>query len=192
MKTILFDVDDVICTNHFIPVMGEYVGKKFKEEDFTNVHVEEELFPNKKDRDAFYDYFLTVNSYQYAHLKEGAYGVLQRLVKKYNVILLTSACHHERQLEFGRQFTDKWNYLLKTLPFFPPENIIFANKKDILIADMIVDDKMDNLKGNYSHKVLFTCFHNHNITDETLNKQGIARINNWADLETYINKVLAD
>lgn len=189
MATILIDVDDVVCTNHFVPVVNDYLKKNYKEDDFKIAHLEQEIFPSKQERDKFNDFYITVDSYEKCELKKGCYEVLKRLITKYRILFLTSACHDEKKLEFGRQFTDKWNFLLTKLPFFAPENIIFAAQKDVFIADMLVDDRLENLKGNYKYKVLFTCFHNKNISDEKLTELGILRVNDWFDLEKLIDKV---
>lgn len=46
MSTILLDVDDVICTNHFIPVINMYLNSTYTERDFNSIKFEMELFPN--------------------------------------------------------------------------------------------------------------------------------------------------
>ena len=48
MKTIIFDVDDVICTNHFVPVVNLYLNSNYKENDFNNTKFELDLFKTKK------------------------------------------------------------------------------------------------------------------------------------------------
>jgi len=189
MKTIFIDVDDVICTNHFLPVVNSYLGTNYKEEDFWGAKFEKQLFPNVEDRNKFYDYFVSVDSYENCDLKEGAYESLERLIKNNKVILLTNACHYERTLEMGRQFTDKWKFLLNKLPFFPPENIVFSAQKDLFDADVIIDDRVSNMYGNYKHKLLFTCFHNRDVEDETLEKLGITRVDGWKDVEKYIENI---
>lgn len=189
MKTILIDVDDVVCTNHFVPVVNNYLNSNYKEDDFKTAHLEQELFSTKQERDKFNDFYLTVNSYENCQLKNGCYEVLERLITKYRVLFITNACHSERKLEFGRQFTDKWKFLLTELPFFAPENIIFASQKDVFIGDMIVDDRVEKLQGNYKYKVLYTCFHNKDIPQEKLDQLNIIRVNDWFELEKLINKV---
>ncbi len=190
MKTILIDVDDVICKNHFIPVINKYLrGREYTENDFNTIKYEKELFPTDEEINKFYDFFTTVDSYENLPLKDGAYEVLEKLTNKYRVLFLTNACHYERELDMGRQFFDKWKYLLTTLPFFPPDNIIFSAQKDVFKADMIIDDRVQNMGGDIKYKLLFTCFHNKNIPDAELKKLNIVRVNNWAEVEKFINKV---
>ncbi len=189
MKTIILDVDDVICTNHFVPIINMYLNSNYTEDDFNSIKFEIELFPNEDDRNKFYDFFISVDSYKYSQLKPNAYNIIKKLVKNNRVILLTSAIHYERSLDLGRQFTDKFKFLLNKLPFFPVENIIFANQKDLIKADIIIDDRVQNLNGDYKHKFLFTCFHNKKISDEELFKQNIVRVNDWSHLYKMLNSI---
>lgn len=189
MSTILLDVDDVICTNHFIPVINMYLNSTYTESDFNSIKFEMELFPNDEDRNKFYDFFVTVDSYKYSQLKQNAYDIIKQLVKNNRVILLTSAIHYERSLDMSRQFADKMKFISNKLPFFPIENIIFSNQKDLLKADVIIDDRVQNLKGDYKHKFLFTCFHNKNISDKELTEQNIIRADNWEHLYKLLNSI---
>lgn len=187
MKTILVDVDDVICTNHFLPVMNLLLNKNYKEEDFKTTEIEQELFPTLEEREKFNDFFPTVDSYSMVELKEGAYEVLERLFQKHRVILLTNGHHYEREVEFSRQFTDKLKFILTKLPFIPSENIIFAAQKDLFIADIIIDDRAKNMTGKYATKLLYTVFHNKDIPNEELEKQNIIRVHNWYEIEKIID-----
>lgn len=189
MKTILIDVDDVICTNHFVPVVNKYLGSNYSEDDFSIIKFEIDLFPNDKERNKFYDFYVSVDSYEYSELKPYAYEVIKKLTENNRVILLTSAIHYERALDMSRQFTDKFKFLLNKLPFFPAENIIFSNQKDLLKADVIIDDRTQNLKGDYEYKFLFTCFHNKNISNEELSTQKIIRANDWVNLYEKLNSI---
>ena len=103
--------------------------------------------------------------------------------------MLTSAIHYERSLDMSRQFADKMKFISNKLPFFPIENIIFSNQKDLLKADVIIDDRVQNLKGDYKHKFLFTCFHNKNISDKELTEQNIIRADNWEHLYKLLNSI---
>lgn len=189
MKTILIDVDDVICENHFLPVINKYLNTDYKEDNFNNTDYEKDLFPTKKERNKFYDFFISQNSYENCELKKDAYEILEKLAKNNKIILVTNACHYERSLDLGRQFTDKWIYLLKKLPFIPPESIIFTSQKELIYGDIIIDDRLNNLKGSRKYKFLFTCFHNKNIDDTVLEKNNTIRVNNWKELYEKLNNL---
>lgn len=189
MKTILIDVDDVMCPNHFLPVLNSYLGKNYTENDIDDVKFEKVFFPDEKERNKFYDYYLSVDSYQGLTFYKDAKRVIKKFCKKHRVLILTSACHYERTLEMGRQYTDKWNFLLKELPFFPPENILYSSQKDVFKADLLIDDRVENLTGDYKFKLLYTCFHNKNISDKELKEKGIVRVNNWKEIEKFVDGI---
>ena len=189
MKTILIDVDDVICDNHFLPVINKMLGSQYNEEDFYNIDIEKELFKTDEERQTFNDLYVTVDSYSFVELKEGAYEVLKRLKAKHRVILLTNGTHYERQLKFGRQLTYKYQFLLTKLPFFRGEDIIFSAQKDLFVADIIIDDRAQNMTGNYPHRLMFSCFHNRHMTKEQLDALGITRVDTWKDIEQYIDNL---
>ncbi len=187
MKTILIDVDDVICDNHFVPVINKMLGSKYKEEDFDTIDIEKEVFKTEEERQKFNDFYVTVDSYSLVDLKEGAYEVLERLKAKHRVVLLTNGTHYERQLEFGRQLTDKYQFLLTKLPFLRGEDIIFSAQKDLFVADIIIDDRAQNMTGNYAHRLMFSCFHNRHMTKVQLDNLGITRVDTWQEIEQYID-----
>ncbi len=186
MKTILIDFDDVVCNNHFVPVINKFANKEYVESDFNIADVEKQIFPNLKDRNEFNDFFITVDSYENIELKQGAFECLERLCKKHRVLFVSNCIHYERPLDFMRQFTDKFAYIHKVLPFFPMENIIFSAQKDLFHADVIIDDRISNLKGNISNKLLFDCFHNQKVD---LANSNIVRIKSWREVEEFINKL---
>ncbi len=187
MKRIFIDVDDVVCTNHIVPLVAKFLNKPIKESDFDCAFVSRTMFPDKKERRKFNEFYLQYDSYQFSRLKPHAFEVLKRLCKKHQVFLLSSCCHYEMQLEFGRQFLDKWQFVLTKLPFFPPQNIIFAHDKTIFCGDVLVDDRLYNLEGdNFKTKILFSSFHNKNILDKELKSKNIVRAKDWLELEKLI------
>lgn len=58
----------------------------------------------------------------------------------------------------------------------------------IMFDDKIyIDDKVNNIEGATT-KLLYTAWHNKDITKEELEKQNIIRVNNWKE----IGKILLD
>ena len=60
------------------------------------------------------------------------------------------------------------------------------NNKDMLEADIRIDDSISNLKGKAEKKILFTAYHNKNITDDKLEKEGVIRANSWREIEKIL------
>ena len=65
---------------------------------------------------------------------------------------------------------------MENLPFLSPNQFIFGTRKDLVSADIKIDDRLDNLK-NCKTKYLFTNYHNTNLTYEDLNKLDVVRVN---------------
>ncbi|MCL1876726.1 hypothetical protein FWF74_01710 [Candidatus Saccharibacteria bacterium] len=183
MKRVLIDVDDVICTNHFLGSINRFTNKNYKMSDFTTYSFEHDIFKTDDELNAYYDYYLSANSYDDSELMPDCYEVLEKMIKKYEVYLTTSCVHFVRERDFGRQFGDKFYFLLDKLPFFPPNNIIMTNRKDIINGDVIIDDRLKHLTdGKREQRLLFDSFHNKEISDEELQKLGITRVRGWKEI----------
>ena len=63
----------------------------------------------------------------------------------------------------------KYKYLIKNFPFLDPNNNVFLRNKSVLNIDIKIDDRIDNLNGAKT-KILFTAYHNKNISDKALEK----------------------
>ena len=193
-KTILIDVDDVICENHFLKLANKFLKKSgkpvLKSLDGLTADYEKEIFNTNKERQAFNDLYIKHNSYKGVKPIKGSVDAIETLTKKHDVYFVTSCVHWERQREFSRQYTDKFKWLLDNFPFFPPDQIIMTNKKQLIKADVIIDDRLKHLSGDYKTKILFTSFHNKGYTDNTLTSQGIIRANGWQEILEILNKNL--
>ena len=49
----------------------------------------------------------------------------------------------------------------------------------------LIDDRISNLEGART-KLLFTAYHNKNISNTDLSQDGIIRVNNWYDIENIL------
>lgn len=78
-------------------------------------------------------------------------------------------------------------HLINTFPFINPNNIIFLGNKSVLNCDIKIDDRIDNLDGAKT-KILFTAWHNKNISKDELNNKKIKRANNWKEIENIFLK----
>jgi len=79
----------------------------------------------------------------------------------------------------------KFEFLLKNLPFLDPNKFTFQTNKSILNCEIKIDDKMENLK-NAEIKLLYTAYHNENISDDELRKENIIRVNNWKEIRKIL------
>ena len=77
--------------------------------------------------------------------------------------------------------------MYEKLYFIEPRNYIFTADKSIINCDIKIDDRIDNLDGAKT-KILFTAWHNKNISKDELNNKGIKRANNWKEIENIFLK----
>lgn len=103
---------------------------------------------------------------------------LKKLVDDgYDVILVTSTDY--------RNIHYKYKYVInKFYSFINPKNIVICHRKNILNADILVDDYIMNLLGGTYKGILFNSYHNKNIHED---KYGVTRSFGWEDTYNKIN-----
>jgi 5'(3')-deoxyribonucleotidase len=77
----------------------------------------------------------------YRHLElmdEYVVPEIKKLHEKYDVVIVTSA--------FAEGVLGKWEWLQENLPFIPHKNFITCSRKDLLNADVLIDDAIHNVK----------------------------------------------
>ncbi len=174
---LIIDMDDVIVQGGFLKLINEYMKTDYTEDDFKDFYMQD-ILPDKK---AFFEWFKTKNVYDYCMLAPNAKEVIEALNQKYKVYIGTSYIYREIPNESGYVLEQKYNYLLKEFPFIKPDRYIFITDKELLHADIKIDDRIDNLV-NGTKKILFTAYHNKNVSDDELTEKGIERAINWLDV----------
>lgn len=181
MKKILIDIDEVICNTSFLDLINKYKGTNYKLEEFTTYYIDD-VIGDEEEKEKFYDFYLKHDVYENVKPIEGAVESLKKLCEKYEVFLYSACVMFNREKESGKLFMDKYNFIMRELPFIKPSNIIFTNTKNMFIGDIQIDDRLKNLIGPTDKKILFTAYHNRNITDEELKENNVIRANTWADI----------
>jgi 5'(3')-deoxyribonucleotidase len=185
MKTLLLDVDDVLTSGNFKRVMEDYLGRKIDESEIKGYFIQEAL-GDKRD-DFFDNYFFQHDVYKDAVLEDGAYDTVKKLCTKYDVYICSDYLVYDRPKRSGEFLNFKYEFLIKALDFFPMDHFIFSSKKSLVHTDIKIDDKITHLE-NGNMKLLFTAYHNVNISDEELKNKNIIRVNSWKDIEDILLK----
>ena len=184
-KKILIDVDEVICDSGFLKLMNEFLGTNYKLEDFTEYYIDDVIGDDNK-KQAFYDYFITKDSYKFVELYDDAYDTLKKLNDVYEVYIYSACVNPFFTDKAGGEFKKKYDFLIRTFPFLNPFNFIFTNTKNMIKADVQIDDRLNNLNGDIGLKLLYTAYHNKNIVDEELKSNNVIRVNNWKEIEKIL------
>lgn len=189
-KSILLDVDEVICFAGYLDAANKFMNTNYKIEDINTYYIEDAIIP--KDKLEEYNEFISnINFYENPYILPDAIGVIKKLNEYYDIYICSACVMHINIKDSGKQFKDKYDFLIKALPFLNAENFIFTNAKHLIKADIQIDDKLSNLEGDISIKILFPSYHNKNISKEELDKKNIIKAgNDWKTAWIEIEKIL--
>lgn len=179
MKTLMVDMDNVLTDGVFKDYIEEFYNKKI---DLDEVKVYAYVQEITKERtEEFWEFVKNRNFYENAPLFQDAKKVLKKLNKKYDVYIVTSYLWKETLDLSGDNLRDKYYYLKEMLPFIDPAKYIFTTNKNVMNFDIRIDDRLHNLDGAET-KLLFTAWHNKEISDSELKYQNVIRVNSWKEI----------
>ena len=186
MEKLIVDMDDVITEKGFIRMINEFLGTNYTQEDAESYYIND-LIP--KDRmDEWVEFYSNNNVYDYANIVEGAKETLEKLNEKYDLFIATAYVFRDAPQVSGKTLNDKYNFLIKNFPFIDPHKFIFISNKELLEADIRFDDSPKKLIGKARLKLLFTAYHNKNMTEEELKESNFVRVNGWKEVEEILLK----
>ncbi len=189
-KTIILDVDEVICFGGFLNAVNDFLGTNYVIDDFTDYYIDEACIP--KDRMAEFNKFIQGRDmYKNAIMLPNAIETIKDLNEKYEIFILSSCVNPFDVEGSGRLFQDKYNFLRSILPFLNPKNIILTSAKHMFKADIQIDDLITNFSDDVGMKILFPSYHNKDVNDEDLEKCGAIRAGfDWRDGWNNIRNIL--
>lgn len=189
-KSILLDVDEVVCFSGILQAVNDFLGTEYVIDDFTDYYIDEVAIP--KERFSEFNHFLdTRNLYANACLLPGAIESIKELNEVYDIYPCSSCINPFNIKGSSRLFADKYNFLIENLPFIDPERFILTSAKHMFKADIKIDDRVPNLNGHIETKILFPSYHNKNIINGELKEKGIVRagydwITGWDEVKTIL------
>lgn len=192
MKKLLLDVDEVIVFSGYLPYINTFLKTNYTIDDFDEYYLNEAKIPKEKQHE-FQEFIKDKNLYEKPDILPKAIETIKKLNKVYD-IYICSSCINTGDIEAsGRIFKHKYDFLRKYLPFINPQKYIFTSSKELIKADIQIDDLVRNMGNDIPLKILFPSYHNKNISDEELKKMGIIRAGyNWRKGWDEIAKILLD
>lgn len=191
-KDILLDVDEVICFSGFLEAVNDFMGKNYVIDDFKDYYIDEVAVPKEKF-DEFNQFVNTRNLYENAHILPKAVETLEELNRGYNIYPCSSCVNPFDVKGSGRNFQDKYNFLINTLPFIKAEHFIFTSTKHLFQADIQIDDRLSNLDNKIETRILFPSYHNRDITNHELKEKRVLRAGfDWRDGWDEVAHILLD
>lgn len=165
-KRIIIDMDGVLADVYPALIANEPIyANTLISSDKLNGIAEYEAFPHLKE--------IVTHDHFFRNLPEmdNAFNGLKYLNEKYEVLIVSAA------LEFANSMNDKLAWLNDHFPFINWRQVLFCGRKDMINADIIIDDHPKNLSVFNGQRFIFTQPHNTNFTDPSYH-----RINNWNEI----------
>lgn len=179
-KKLIVDFDDTIVESIFLQRVNRFLKTNYTFDDFTNYYIDD-IVPIDKRND-FFDSFCDTNPYSDVSLVDGARESLEKLNNKYDIYICSGCVMYNMPNKSAQIFAYKYEFLINNFPFLSPQKFIFTNSKEIISADIMIDDYLSNLKGDIKQKFLFTSYHNKNFSDKELEEKGVRRVNSWKEV----------
>lgn len=111
---------------------------------------------------------------------KGAVRALKTLVEQgHEVYIATST--DVRNMEWKEEL------LQKHFPFIPKKNLIRIHNKSLLNVDVLIEDKLDNLKNTFADRICFDQPWNHD--DHADYVYSISRIHHWGEINNVIQSI---
>lgn len=170
MKRILVDMDGVLgdVYHRFLELHEKDFGTRLTIKDIAGLK-EAEAFPNQLK------WVNTPGFFRSIPVMPGSRLGLQRLNDHFDVVVVSMAT------EFPNCLTDKQLWLTEHYPFISWKQMVFCGCKDLIAADIMIDDHLKNLDNFNGETVMFTQPHNMNIIDSKHR-----RVDSWAEIEKLL------
>lgn len=174
-KSIAIDMDYVIADveSQFINWYERDYGFKVRKEDLIG-KPEGEAFP---DKEAIRKFCFTPGFFSSLPVMEGSQEVVRKLMKDYDVYIVSAA------MEFPQSLFEKHQWLHKHFSFISWKNIIFCGDKSIIGTDYLIDDHLKNLDFCRGKAIMFNASHNSNSNHHF-------RVKNWEEVNSFFTNEL--
>ena len=177
---IICDIDNLInnLAEKTIEVYNSCTNKDIQFSDITSYNFYDCL--PKEDADGIVSLFKKKSLWDSLKPLEGSQGGLKKLIKKGHRVYLATATDPVN-------FEWKIDWLKQYFPFISEDNVIRIMDKSLLKADVIVDDCLDNLIGNFAERVVLDYPWNQNELKDYA--YSIRRAYTFNDIVNIINDI---
>ena len=130
--------------------------------------------------DELLELFVEKEVYDYLQPYKGAVRAIKSLVEQGHEIYIATSTD-VRNMEWKEEL------LQKHFPFVPKKNLIRIHNKALLNVDVLVEDKLDNLKSTFADRICFD--QPWNRDDDSDYVYGIYRIHHWGEINNVIQSI---
>lgn len=170
MKTIAIDMDGVIAD-----VYSQFISMHAAE--FNEVKTHEEIY-GLKEGDAFENalkYVRQKGFFLTAPVIENSQAIMLKLSEQYKIFIVSAA------MEFPNSLVEKQLWLNEHFPFIGWQQMVFCGSKEIIKADIMIDDHFKNLNFFTGETIMYTQPHN-KLADNGKH----TRVDNWLEIEQIL------
>jgi 5'-nucleotidase len=170
MKRILVDMDGVLADifPRFFELHEKETGQRLQMRDIEGL-LEAEAFPNQRKWVSAPGFFRDLP------VMQGSREALKKLNDKFHIIVVSLAT------EFPNSLTDKQLWICEHFPFITWRQIVFCGNKNIIQADIMIDDHPKNLDIFPGETIMFTQPVNIHISNSRHR-----RADSWAEIERIL------
>ena len=177
---ILVDMDDTIehLLIPWLDWLNKEHGKNVRESDVVSWHMKDS-YPDLSEEEIFAplygeDFWNTVTPI------EGAAEALQRLIEQGHQVYIVTATPYQGL----RAKMEK--VLFRYFPFLSWNQVIITSNKQMIKADVMIDDGYHNLVGGDYIKILVDAPYNRRYDEKA---DGMIRVYNWSEIENVIEGI---
>lgn len=128
-----------------------------------------------------FDFFHAPGSFFNLEIMQDVQEELAIMHEEHDVLIVTSA--------YPETVLEKWQWLQKYLPFIPHSNFCSMSRKDLIQADLLIDDAIHNVtKWVAKGRPALVPLHHWNQDLERL--EGVTMFDKWKGLSQTVNTIL--
>ncbi|HOF21290.1 MAG TPA: 5'(3')-deoxyribonucleotidase [Bacteroidales bacterium] len=172
MKRILVDMDGVLADvySRFFDLHEQATGSRLSPSDVAGMP-ESEAFPEQVS------WVSAPGFFRHLPVMPGSIEGMKKLNSVFDIVVISLAT------EFPQSLTDKQLWMHDHFPFISWKQLVFCGNKNLLHADIMIDDHPKNLDHFPGETIIFTQPHNINIHDTRH-----IRISSWLEAEKLLFK----
>lgn len=188
--SMMVDMDEVLTFGGVEKIISDFLGI-YIDPHAPKSYFLQDLLGDRKEE--FMKIFGDMNHYEYCEIIPWAQEALEELNMYYDIYITTSYIWKEIPEKAGINLMNKYNILIEKFPFLDPYKFIFVGDKiNTLKFDIRIDDRITNLRGDDSTKLLFPAYHNFNVTQCELDYFGVKQVSGWQEILRFLLPIKND
>ena len=180
MRRIGIDFDETLfpTLEKVLEIYNKRHGTNIELSQITKYHLHDNFTADVADE--LIELFVEKDVYDCLQPYKGAIRAIKTIVEQGNEVYIATSTD-------VRNMGWKEELLQKYFPFIPKKNLIRIHNKALLNVDVLVEDKLDNLKSTFADRV---CFNQPwNQDEEADYVYSISRIHHWSEITNVINNI---